>query len=219
MATKENFNKAVFDMFGIGNNPDEDPQTAPAPETHASPAPAYTVPVSAPAAPVRTPDRSVTYIASGSYMEGTLKVKGDVEVAGDFKGEMSASGSVVVHSNITSNINASRLDLISCSLTGDIHVSGTVSVDEKSVVIGNVFASELVCAGKVRGDLKVEGNVTFRQSARVEGNISTGTMTMERGAVISGSLTMNAPKEAEAAKSDPQASKSSPEAAKIHTVH
>jgi cytoskeletal protein CcmA (bactofilin family) len=223
MATKDNFNKAVFDMFGVGNDP-ENPQSAQSAASVSSSAPA--APVHAPVVPYTPSGRgSITYIAPGSYMEGTLKVKGDVEVAGDFKGEMTASGNVVIHASIESNITAARLDLIACKLTGDIHSSGLVTVDEKSAVMGNIYATEINCAGRVKGDLEISGNTTFQQTSKVEGNITTGTMTMERGAIISGGLTMKGAAEVKPAKTEAPATAELPADSAadsdkvVHAVH
>lgn len=229
MATKENFNKAVFDMFGVGSDPSSaNPKTAPAqePATAAAPtdsaAPAVEAPAPtaaeivrpAPYVPASRP--AITYLAPGTSMEGKLKAQGDVEVAGDFKGDLSASGNVVIHASINSNITAARLELVACCLTGDAHVSGPVLIDAESTIEGNLFAEDLICAGKVKGDLQITGNTTFRQSAHAEGNITTGTMSMDCGAVISGSLCMTG--SSKAAKPAP-AKKSASDTEVFHSVH
>jgi len=189
---KDNFNKAMYDMFGVGGSTPQD-GTAPAPAA-AEPAPepakkfSVTLPDEVPS--YTGSSRSTTYLAPGTYMEGTLKVNGDVEVAGDFKGEMNASGSIIIHSNINANVTASRVDLVSCKLVGDIHSSGSVTVDGNSSVEGNITGEDLTCAGSVQGDIRMSGNSTFQQSSAANGNITTGTMTMDRGASICGTLTM-----------------------------
>lgn len=205
MSSKENFNKAVFDMFGVGSDPDAKGKANPQPpavEKAAEPAsPAQAAPAApvspapaapaAPTAPVYTAPRAVTYLAPGTSMEGHLKAKGDIEIAGDFKGDITATGYVTLRSSIAGNITAEKLTMISCSLTGDVHSSGMVTIDAASTITGNIFAEEVLCSGQVAGDLCVGGNATFQKGSRVDGNISTGTMTMERGAYISGSLVMN----------------------------
>ena len=72
---------------------------------------------------------------------------------------------------------------------------------------------DIICSGRVKGDLHISGNSTFLKDAQVEGNISTDTMTMEKGALISGSLVMNAGrKKQEQQKGNPQVAKSEPAA-------
>ena len=202
MGSKGNFNKAMFDMFGVGGDSEEEQNPAVAaaaamePDSYVHteepvPEPAPVVrpaPVQAPvqaAAPIvhsplpEAPRSAVTYLAPGTYMEGTLKAKGDVEIAGTFKGDIIASGNVTVRSGITGNITAANLEVVSCVMTGDARIVGSVLIDEKSAVEGNVYAKELVCAGKVKGDIHTAANASFQQNARVEGNISTGTMVMD----------------------------------------
>ena len=202
MAAKENFDKAMFDIFGVGHSAadgepkktcseSEKPASSVQRVIPAAPAAAPVVPVPA----ARPAQRSTTYLAQGTYMEGKLKTDNDVEVVGDFKGDLAAKGSVVIHSSITSNITAAQLELIDCRLTGDAHVSGRVTINAGSTVVGNIFAAEIVCAGHVRGNLEISGGSTFQRSSSVEGNISTHTMVMECGAVISGALIMNVGKD------------------------
>lgn len=190
MSAKENFNKAMFDMFGVGNDPEgkEIPL-----ETIAAEVPAAekitVVGKAEPFVPKPAPI-PVTYLAPGVVMEGRMEAKGDVEIAGQFKGDIKTTGKVTIHSSICGNIIASSLCILDCALTGDIRVDGKVEVNEKSVVTGNIFAKEIACSGAVKGDLEISGHATFNSSAKVEGNITTSTMTMDRGAVISGSLIM-----------------------------
>lgn len=213
MSPKSNFNKAVYDVFGLGSDPakaesEQQPLSSDLPPsppraatvTTTESAPAYassaasgTTP--APAAPVfrsaRADATPFTYIAPGSVFEGSLKVKGDVEIAGDFKGILEASGKVLIHSNNVSDITASQLELISCKLTGDVHVAGMVQIDDKSSVEGNLTVQGLQCAGQIHGDVLASGHSTFTSTSRLHGNITTNTVTVERGAKIVGMLSIS----------------------------
>jgi len=131
-----------------------------------------------------------TYLAAGTMMQGTLTARGDVEIAGDFEGEIVAKGKVTLHSNITSKITATGLALVSCALTGNSEVSGDVNVDEQSTIIGNVKAENLVCSGKITGDLDIQDNLVLGEFAHVNGNIKVDTMSIARGAKITGKIEM-----------------------------
>ena len=50
---------------------------------------------------------------------------------------------------------------------------------------------DLVCSGRVRGNLMVQNQVTLNDRAVIAGNITTGTMSMMRGAMVSGNLKMS----------------------------
>lgn len=198
MSKKENFNKAVFDMFGVGSDTaaaPEHPQAEAAqeiaPDEGLTTRPVEAVAENAPqhAAPyVLVPS---TYLAAGTTMEGTLKSKGDVEIAGVFSGEIESEGDVTVRTKLTGNITAANLNVVDCELEGDCHVSGKMQVSEKSQVTGNFFVGDMVCAGAIVGDTLANGTVTLSPSARVTGDVTTGSVSIERGAYIDGKLSMS----------------------------
>ncbi|MBE6970738.1 MAG: polymer-forming cytoskeletal protein [Ruminococcaceae bacterium] len=193
MSAKENLNEAMFSMFGVGKDPNaaENPPKA----TPAAPAP-----VAAPQNVARQ-DTAVTYLAPGSVMEGKLKTKGDVNIAGDFTGDITATGKVTLHSNLNGNVTAANVQLVGCRLVGDIIATGVVVLDSEASVEGKITASDLICAGHVKGDLEIRNNIALKANTSVEGNIVTGSMTMEQGAIINGSMTMKpAAKKAEEEK-------------------
>lgn len=191
MSAKENLNEAMFSMFGVGKDPnavESEPKAAPAP-------------VATPAVP-QSAATAMTYLAPGSVMEGKLKVKGDVNIAGDFTGDITANGKVTLHSGMNGNVTAANVQLVGCRLVGDISATGIVVLDAEASVEGKVTAGELICAGHIKGDVEVKNNIALKANTSVEGNITTGSMTMEQGAVINGTLTMKpaAPKKAEEEK-------------------
>jgi cytoskeletal protein CcmA (bactofilin family) len=177
---------------------EQPPAFTPAPEPVPAPAPTPApAPVSEPVsyeapqpkhAYVRR--ENCTYFAPGTSMEGTLRSDSDVEIVGDFKGEIASDGKVTIHSNTQSSIAAAELVLVDCTLTGDAMVSGDVSINESSSVSGNVRAANIVCSGIVKGNLNVQGNITLTENAQVIGDIKTGTLAMSRGAKVSGKIDM-----------------------------
>ncbi len=218
---KENFNLAMYEMFGIGKGsspetteesekiveddaaffedlPDLTPAKQPdpiirnAPDMPVPPVPPIAPAASKPVSEVSRSDSRTTFLAVGTSMEGTLRCDSDVEICGDFKGDLIANGRIVIHANTTSNVQANDLALVSCNLTGDATVSNCVTVDENSTIIGNVTAQELVCSGVVRGNITVSGNLTLNANAKVFGDIKTGSLVIERGARVSGKVEMTA---------------------------
>ena len=173
--------------------PEPAPVVEPAPVAAPAPAPAPApvaepVPAVARTTPVRR--ENCTYFAEGTSMEGTLRSDSDVEICGDFKGEIASDGKVTIHANTTSSIAASELVLLSCTLTGDAMVGGDVSIDDASSVTGNIRAANIICSGVIRGNLNVQGNITLTENAQIFGDIKTGTLAMSRGAKVSGKIDM-----------------------------
>lgn len=225
-AKKDNFNQAMFEMFGIGKEPDKagvpegnlsdydvmkDPilgfdtnpvesapiaaepapkAAEPAPKA-AEPAPKAAEPARSEYSPFESSRRSnCTFLAEGTSMEGSLRCVNDVEICGDFKGELYTEGKATIHANTMSNVTAGDLVLVDCSLTGDAQVKNTVTVNEKSTITGNVAAANLICSGTIRGNLTVSGNITLTESAQVFGDIKSDTLAISRGAKVSGKVEM-----------------------------
>ncbi len=183
MKTKDNhFSKAMYDMFGVGS-------TSEAVETKTE----NTAPIMEKAAPVRAKAVTAeqhTYLAPGTVLEGTLHTKGDVVIAGTFKGDIAAEGNVTLQTSVTGNVTARSMTLTDCTLTGQCVVTGKMDIKSASAVQGNIKAEVVLCSGTVDGDIEAAGDVRLESSARVKGNITAGSLSVERGAVIEGKLTV-----------------------------
>ncbi len=205
MDMKNNFGRAMHDMFGVGKDLVEEPPAGAEASSEETPSPSMEeyfpargeAPVLDALDDFRVEQQAVsvhtsqgTYLAAGTMMQGTLTARGDVEIAGDFEGEIVAKGKVTLHSNINSKITAMGLTLVGCTLTGDAEVSGDVSVDGQSMITGNVRAENLFCSGKIKGDLDVQDNLVLDEQAQIDGNIKADTMSVARGAKITGSVEM-----------------------------
>ena len=185
MSKKDNFNEAVYSMFGVGKAPMEAEKEEVLAEVEIPEVEKEDMEVAEAAVEVRMP---LTRIAEGTALEGKLVAQGDVEIEGEFKGDIEAKGTVIISNDYYGNITASQLCVKNCTITGDVKVSGGMTLSEQSMVIGNVAANEFICCGRVKGDLDIQGNLTLKEKAQIEGNIAMGTLMVEQGAVIEGSI-------------------------------
>ncbi len=185
---------------------------SPAPESApvvSEPAPVVTKPAPVPPPPppeprfadVGVPPRreNTTYFAAGTVIEGTLRSDSDVEIVGDFSGEIVSDGMVTIHANTTSSIAAKDLMLVGATLTGDVTVSGDVVIDGDASLTGNIRAANVDSNGPIRGNLNVSGLVELKGSASLTGDVRTAQMTMERGVKVNGRVDVGMP-QAKAAK-------------------
>lgn len=131
-----------------------------------------------------------TYFAPGTVFEGTLTTPGDVEIAGEIKGEIVSEGKVSLRRVGDVTISSRDLELLEATFKGDVTVKGAVIVDEKSTLQGNVRSSSVLCKGEIRGNLNVSDSVTINEGARVIGDINTAVMEVTRGALIVGQVRM-----------------------------
>ena len=149
-------------------------------------------------APVKAPEArpAASFLAPGTVFEGSFRAKGDIEIAGELKGDMASEGSVLLRSNLQSNITAGSVKLTGCNLIGDITASGPVTVCEGSKVTGNIAAQSLLCAGEINGDIRISGNTQMDANARVSSSVVTGTISVAAGAVLNSSVEMKGTMEA-----------------------
>ena len=140
---------------------------------------------------IETERERPTHIAPSTFFEGTLHAAGDVEIHGDFSGELVSDGMVVIRSMVKSSITAKRVVVYDGELNGDLVVSGDVAVDEKSTVIGNVRAANLLCAGKIKGNLNIQNRIDLKSTSAVEGDVRTALLSTENGAKLCGRMDMD----------------------------
>lgn len=195
MEKKNNMKQAMYEMFGVGS--DQTEKTAETKTKTTTTNAKGTEPVME-KAPVKTtlPETKqkapASYFAPGTVFEGTLRSTGDIEIAGEFKGDITTDGAVILHSSIQGNITAKSLQLSACSLIGDIVVNDAVAIGAHSKIVGNITAKDLVCAGQIIGDLTIAENMHLEKTAQVTGNIATGTIAVDKGAIIKGGIEIKA---------------------------
>lgn len=132
-----------------------------------------------------------TYIAEGVTIDGNITVDGDVEIAGNLNGDIKSTGKVVLSADMTGNVSAGYLELNSCKLHGNIEVSNDVVISKGSMLEGNAKAKNLNCAGKVLGNIAVDGKATFVSGSSIDGDVSTVTLSIEENACVNGAVKMS----------------------------
>lgn len=194
-----NLNKAIYEMFGVGKEPQDDQsievvaeKADVAYETEKKSIASETTDIPK----VETIDvpaveeMQTTHIAEGTVIEGNLKSNGNLELAGEFQGDIDVKGSAIIESVVTGNITADSVKLVGSKYTGNINVVKDFVADNVSIVEGDITAEEAVISGRIVGELNVRKNITLESSAVIEGNIKTGTMVMACGAVVKGKIEM-----------------------------
>lgn len=73
---------------------------------------------------------------------------------------------------------------------GDIKASGDVIILENAVVVGNIWAENLVVAGTITGNVYVKNNLHLESSARLQGDMEVHSFVTDQGAVFEGNCKM-----------------------------
>lgn len=204
---KENFSKAMNEMFGVGGDsrtesPAAEPVMSPPSEPFTPEEPS--VPVDIPAAPVPAPEpvaspempkekapgpfaAAVPYSPQPSYTR-TVPVQKTVLAPGTtFVGNMTAQGDVDMDCDFQGDIRASGTVTIRTKLAGDL--SANVVELVACEVQGDVHADQSV---QIDGTSKVIGNITGKDlncAGSVQGNVQvSGHVTVNGSAYIEGDL-------------------------------
>ena len=78
---------------------------------------------------------------------------------------------------------------------GPVHVVGNFSgnlaaesilIDKAATVLANIAAEEVLCKGKVRGDIRATNKVRITKEAEVRGDIHSPNLNIEKGAIFEG---------------------------------
>jgi cytoskeletal protein CcmA (bactofilin family) len=76
------------------------------------------------------------------------------------------------------------------SVTGSVHTSKNLLVEQGAKIVANVRAGSATIAGDVRGNMKIKDYLELTATARVVGDIEVKTIVMEAGALIFGKVAM-----------------------------
>ena len=71
---------------------------------------------------------------------------------------------------------------------GSVQSSGSLHVGKSGLVIADLNLNEVTIAGRVEGNLIIQGRCTLLPGAHVEGNIKAGQFSVGRGATINGKI-------------------------------
>lgn len=194
MSKKENFSQAAYEMFGIGKGgkpeagkPAEKPAAAPAkkPDDEMD---ISIEPVVTEVKPLeKVPEKpKTTLLAEGSVFEGTLHTKGDVEIAGVFKGDIFSDGDVKLFANIEGNVQGGNVELITSGVQGDVTAKNLLKIGPQSVVGGNIHTKDMICSGRIVGNVDATGRVTLTTGSALTGDLTAATIAVMEGALMEG---------------------------------
>ncbi len=111
-----------------------------------------------------------------------------MEVLGKLKGNLEATGNVRVVGKVLGDVKGEAVVLAGCSVQGNITSTSFVSVDEGSMVVGDVLATDFESSGRVKGNLQIARAATFATTALLAGNVIAGTIVMNQGARVQGAV-------------------------------
>lgn len=192
MSKKDNFSQAAYEMFGIGRGGSK----READKTAEKPAESAAMDVEedemsltvAEVKPLeKVPEKpKTTLLAEGSVFEGTLHTKGDVEIAGVFKGDIFSEGNVKLFANIEGNVQGGNVELVTSSVQGDVSAKELLKIGPQSVIGGNIKTKDMICSGRIVGNVESSGRVTLATGSALTGDLTASTIAVMEGALMEG---------------------------------
>jgi cytoskeletal protein CcmA (bactofilin family) len=131
---------------------------------------------------------SATVISKGTVISGNIKSDGDIEMYGSVTGSIETTGKVKINGKQNGDVQGASVDLMDCTVRGNVSASDSIVVDSNSVIIGDIKCGNLTFDGKIKGNVHVMGNVNCQGNAVVIGDVTSTTITVESGARLQGSV-------------------------------
>lgn len=129
-----------------------------------------------------------TIIGKGARITGTVEVAGDLVVQGEVQGDITCQNKISVTGVVDGNITTCDVDLDNAIVTGDINCTGDLHLSETATVSGNCEAMNVVCGGRIKGDVNAAESATFEEKAALVGNLTARDIEIQKGAVLQGSV-------------------------------
>lgn len=206
---RNNFKKAMSDMFGVGAEQDT-PNQQSAPVEVNTPNPTPTEPTTAPTKPDPelpkiepqkpqvTPSFSLpevesveeTYISKDTVICGDIQSGSDLRIKGKVAGNITCDNNVMLSGKLEGNLAGKSALIDGGQIVGNVEMRGDLRIQHDARIKGDLQCSNLDLDSVVDGNLRTQHKTVFHANATVIGNITTQTFVVEEGAMIEGYISM-----------------------------
>ncbi|MDD2189765.1 MAG: polymer-forming cytoskeletal protein [Eubacteriales bacterium] len=183
MGMRNNFSQAVSELIGVQRADEEDNSN-----TIAESQTVNCIESDPKQPPHDNHEAGVTTIAKGTVVVGEINTDGDVELLGSLKGKISSKGDIKANGKVIGDLIGKDIVLTSCGVQGNIIAGGLVTIDEDSVVIGDITCENICLDGKIKGNVSVGKEAKFKPKAILAGNVTTTMIAMSQGAKVQGEV-------------------------------
>ena len=139
-------------------------------------------------APYNGRDTDTTVLAFGTTFCGDVKTDGHIEIAGILLGSAEAQKNIIISGKIEGDAFGNCISLQRCAVRGNITAKGELTVEEGSIISGDLSAASIALGGKVCGNVKSAGALVLQTGAYVEGDVEAETIIMQEGCALFGNV-------------------------------
>lgn len=145
---------------------------------------------------------SVNMISEGTHLNGTLKTKNDVRVAGTLDGEAKAEGKVIVSSSgkVDGNIEAVDAD-IAGKIDGEVRVTNKLVLRKSAIIEGDIYTKTILAeeGAQINGSFHMSENIENEMKKK---GISSSTSSSSSKSSKSSSSSSGNKKKGKSSKSE-----------------
>ena len=141
--------------------------------------------------PQATLKREEAVIPMDMVITGNVTTQSNMKIYGNIIGDVECAGDILLRGNIEGNVDVGNLSMQGGSLSGDVAVQQNVSIEEGSVLRGNLSAQNVYTNAHSEGRMTVAGLLQLASKASVEGDVTSAEMEMTAGAKIRGMVNIN----------------------------
>lgn len=109
-----------------------------------------------------------------------------MEIAGVFKGDIFSEGNVKLFANIEGNVQGGNVELVTSSVQGDVSAKELLKIGPQSVIGGNIKTKDMICSGRIVGNVESSGRVTLTTGSALTGDLTASTIAVMEGALMEG---------------------------------
>lgn len=131
---------------------------------------------------------NTSLIAEDVVIEGSVTGNSSIQIEGTVKGNVNINGDIFIKGNIEGDIKGKSVSINNCNINGNITAESNISIDNNSVIEGNINADSVYLNGRINGDVDANEKIILKKSAVVFGNIRSCNISIEEGASLKGQL-------------------------------
>lgn len=127
-------------------------------------------------------------ISKGTAIRGDIISDRDIELCGNLNGSVKTKGSLRITGSLIGDASAKEMTLLTSEVRGNMTCATEITIDDASVVYGNVQADSIILNGKIRGNIKVKKGAILQDNAVLWGNLEAGSISIDQGAKLEGEI-------------------------------
>lgn len=133
---------------------------------------------------------SFNTVTQETIITGDFVTESELKFNGTLRGELKSSNNLSIGGSVQGNVTGKDIQITGGAVKGNIDATGNVSLDGKSVTIGDIKAIDCFIDGRVKGSIVADGFVSLQNNAIVHGNITANNFDAQKGAVIKGHISI-----------------------------